>query len=54
MLQALARLRIAVLAVLVFGAAGTVEAETVLHRDNGGEPGTLDPQKSAAFWESTF
>ena len=54
MLQALARLRIAVLAVLVLGAAGAVEAETVLHRGNGGEPGTLDPQKSDAFWESNI
>jgi oligopeptide transport system substrate-binding protein len=46
------RLRVAALAAaFVIGTVGVVEAEAVLHRGNGGEPATLDPQQSGLLAE---
>jgi oligopeptide transport system substrate-binding protein len=51
--KAFARLRTAALAaVVVLASAAVAHAETVLHRGNAAEPGTLDPHKASGTWEN--
>ena len=55
MIKAFARLKTATLAgALVLGAAMAAQAETVLHRGNGAEPETLDPQKLTGVPEANI
>jgi len=53
--KAFARLRTAALAVaVVLATAAVAHAETVLHRGNAAEPGTLDPHKASGTWENNI
>ena len=53
--KAFARLRTAALAAaVVLGSAVVAHAETVLHRGNSAEPGTLDPHKASGTWENNI
>ncbi len=55
MIKAFARLTTAALAFAVaLATASAVQAETVLHRGNAAEPGTLDPHKASGTWENNI
>src|SRR5262245_33009301 len=52
MTNAFARLKTAALAMtLVLTSAVAAQAEMVLHRGIGAEPGTLDPHRASGVWE---
>lgn len=55
MIETLVRLRTATLAAaIVLATAVAAHAETVLHRGNFAEPGTLDPHKASGTWENNI